>query len=73
MLPEYLAPSQLPAPPGSPGPHERNAPLAVPFAVVLQHLPVWERKIDNILLFGHSMPTNAEVAFRQSYLDWCAM
>jgi hypothetical protein len=70
-LPEYLAPSRLPAPPGIPEPHEREAPWQVPVAVALQRLPVWEHKLDNFILFGHSMPTNAEVEFRRSYLNWC--
>jgi hypothetical protein len=42
-------------------------------ASCLQHLPVWERKVDNILFFGHAMPINAEVASRRCYLDWCTV
>lgn len=69
-FPEYVLPSSLPDPPGSP-PTPPPWTL-VPFAALLQRIPIWEMQLDNLLLFGHTMPTNAEVDFRKSYLEWCA-
>lgn len=69
-FPEYIHPSSLPNPPGTP-PVQPTWTVA-PVAVLLQRIPVWEMQLDNLLLFGHTMPTNAEVEYRRAYLQWCA-
>lgn len=68
-FPEYILPSSLPNPPGTPP--TQPTWLVAPLPVLLQRIPVWEMQLDNILLFGHAMPTNAEVEYRRAYLQWC--
>jgi len=66
-FPEYVVPSSLPDPPGTPPPSP--GPL-VPAEMLRRRLPVLWRRFDNALLFGHSTPTAEEVAFRRSYIEW---
>jgi hypothetical protein len=71
-FPEYVLPSSLPDPPGAPRPAARPPPLLVPAEALRRNVGLWERQLDNTLLFGHSMPSKEELAFRRSYLHWCA-
>lgn len=71
-FPEYVLPSSLPEPVGAPAPHQRDAPRLVPLDALRRRVAVWERQADNVLLFGHALPTEQEVAYRRAYLDWCA-
>lgn len=66
-LPEYVNPSSLPNPPGTPpcGPGD-----LVPLATLRRHVAVWEAKADNVLLFGHTLPTRDELRYREPYLRW---
>jgi hypothetical protein len=70
-LPEYLFPSPLPDPPGAP---KLQTPPAwmVPLAHIRRQAPMWERRADNVLLFGHTTPTTPEVQRREAYLAWWA-
>jgi hypothetical protein len=71
-FPEYVVPASLPDPPGEPSASRQRAPTIVPFEHVRRKLGVWDKQIDNTLLFGHALPTEHEVAYRRAYLRWCA-
>ena len=71
-FPEYVLPAPLPEPASAPAPAERSPPLWVPADALRRKVGVWERHVDNVLLFGHPLPTQQEVAYRRAYLDWCA-
>lgn len=71
-FPEFVLPSHLPDAPEAPGPCARDAPGYVVAERVRRKIGLWEKKLDNLLLFGHTLPTTPEVAYRQSYLAWCA-
>ena len=70
-FPEYVLPSPMPDPPEAPGPSGRAPPPHVPAEKLRRKVALWEKKLDNVLLFGHTLPTNQEVAYRRSYLSWC--
>lgn len=70
-FPHYVDPAGLPPPPGYPPPSAREPPWTVPAARLLRKVPVWEHELSNVLLFGHAMPTTAEVRYRAAYLEWC--